>query len=152
MGLRSARFAQWFPGHGATWPTAAVALILAGVSLWLLKPGALGARLLAARGGAAAVTVLGLLTTVEVVLGKDLGIERLLFATQASAAQLAPEGRRYLDRVAAGARQKGQLIDDLLAFSRLGRTPSRCATWRQLTSWGERSSSFARYWRVARSS
>ncbi len=42
---------------------------------------------------------------------------------QEHAAQLAPEGRRYLDRVAAGARQMGQLIDDLLAFSRLGRTP-----------------------------
>jgi PAS domain S-box-containing protein len=39
------------------------------------------------------------------------------------AAQLNPQAQRYLDRVAHGARQMGQLIDDLLAFSRLGRTP-----------------------------
>ena len=49
------------------------------------------------------------------------GFVQLLLQTYAG--QLDPEARRYLDRVAAGARQMGQLIDDLLAFSRLGRTP-----------------------------
>jgi PAS domain S-box-containing protein len=49
------------------------------------------------------------------------GFVQLLVQTHA--AQLSPDARRYLDRVAAGARQMGQLIDDLLAFSRLGRTP-----------------------------
>ena len=33
------------------------------------------------------------------------------------------EARRYLDRVAANARQMGQLLDDLLRFSRLSRQP-----------------------------
>lgn len=36
-------------------------------------------------------------------------------------AQLPPEARRYLDRISAGAERMGQLIDDLLAFARLGR-------------------------------
>ena len=49
------------------------------------------------------------------------GFVQLLVQTHAT--QLSPDARRYLDRVAAGARQMGQLIDDLLAFSRLGRTP-----------------------------
>lgn len=35
--------------------------------------------------------------------------------------QLPPEARRYLDRISAGAERMGQLIDDLLAFARLGR-------------------------------
>ena len=35
---------------------------------------------------------------------------------------LPPEGRRHLERVKANARRMGQLIDDLLAFSRIGRT------------------------------
>jgi signal transduction histidine kinase len=38
------------------------------------------------------------------------------------AATLPPEGRRHLERVKANARRMGQLIDDLLAFSRIGRT------------------------------
>jgi PAS domain S-box-containing protein len=37
--------------------------------------------------------------------------------------RLAPEARRQLDIVRANTRQMGQLVDDLLAFSRLGRTP-----------------------------
>ncbi|HVS02397.1 MAG TPA: ATP-binding protein, partial [Thermoanaerobaculia bacterium] len=37
--------------------------------------------------------------------------------------QLPVEGRRYLDVVRDNARRMGQLIDDLLAFSRLGRKP-----------------------------
>jgi signal transduction histidine kinase len=37
--------------------------------------------------------------------------------------QLPEEGRRYLDRICNGGQQMGELIDDLLAFSRLGRLP-----------------------------
>ena len=39
--------------------------------------------------------------------------------------QLPPEGRRYLERIRHGSEQMGVLIDDLLAFSRLGRQPLR---------------------------
>ncbi len=39
------------------------------------------------------------------------------------AAALPPEAQRYLLRMQDGARRMGQLIDDLLAFSRLGRQP-----------------------------
>jgi PAS domain S-box-containing protein len=35
--------------------------------------------------------------------------------------RLDPKGRRYLERIRAGAQRMGQLIDDLLAFSQLGR-------------------------------
>jgi PAS domain S-box-containing protein len=39
------------------------------------------------------------------------------------AGQLPADGREHLERVRDGARQMGQLVDDLLAFSRLGRQP-----------------------------
>jgi light-regulated signal transduction histidine kinase (bacteriophytochrome) len=42
--------------------------------------------------------------------------------------QLNGEGRRYLERIRNGGRQMGVLIDDLLAFSRLGRQPMSCQT------------------------
>ncbi|BCT93953.1 hypothetical protein LYSHEL_29800 [Lysobacter helvus] len=41
-------------------------------------------------------------------------------------AVLDPEMRRYLDAISDGARHMGSLIDDLLAFSRLGRKPLEC--------------------------
>ncbi len=81
-----------FPGHAATRPNAAVAFILAGMALWLLKPGSSRLRLIVSRICAAAVTLLGLLACLEFVLGRDLGIDRL-FATQTSAAQLPFAGR-----------------------------------------------------------
>ncbi|HEX4350814.1 MAG TPA: PAS domain S-box protein [Verrucomicrobiae bacterium] len=37
--------------------------------------------------------------------------------------QLPPEARRYLDRVCSGGKRMGELIDDLLSFSRLSRQP-----------------------------
>ena len=37
--------------------------------------------------------------------------------------QLPEEGRRYLERIRNGGQRMGELIDDLLAFSRLGRQP-----------------------------
>ena len=40
-----------------------------------------------------------------------------------AAPQLDSEARRYLDEIGAAARRMGNLIDDLLAFSRLGRQP-----------------------------
>ena len=48
------------------------------------------------------------------------GYARML---QEDAAQLDPESRRYLDAISTSARTMGMLIDDLLAFSRLGRKP-----------------------------
>jgi PAS domain S-box-containing protein len=48
------------------------------------------------------------------------GYARML---QEDAAQLEPELRRYLDAISTSARTMGMLIDDLLAFSRLGRKP-----------------------------
>ncbi len=42
--------------------------------------------------------------------------------------QLNGEGRRYLERIRNGGRQMGVLIDDLLAFSRLGRQPMSSQT------------------------
>jgi signal transduction histidine kinase len=49
------------------------------------------------------------------------GFVGILLETYAQ--QIPEEGRHYLDRVAANARQMGQLVDDLLRFSRLGRQP-----------------------------
>jgi PAS domain S-box-containing protein len=48
------------------------------------------------------------------------GYARML---QEDATQLEPELRRYLDAISTSARTMGMLIDDLLAFSRLGRKP-----------------------------
>jgi PAS domain S-box-containing protein len=48
------------------------------------------------------------------------GYARML---QEDATLLEPELRRYLDAISASARTMGMLIDDLLAFSRLGRKP-----------------------------
>jgi light-regulated signal transduction histidine kinase (bacteriophytochrome) len=42
--------------------------------------------------------------------------------------QLGEEGRQYLARIRSGTRRMGQLIDDLLRFSRLGRQPLRKQT------------------------
>lgn len=49
------------------------------------------------------------------------GFSRLLL--EEYAAQLAPGGQRYLDRIRENAQRMGRLIDDLLQFSRLGRQP-----------------------------
>jgi PAS domain S-box-containing protein len=49
------------------------------------------------------------------------GFSRILQGEYAP--ELSPEARRYLDLVRDNARQMGQLIDDLLAFSRLSRKP-----------------------------
>ncbi len=47
------------------------------------------------------------------------GFSRILLECHASS--LSPEGRRYLDSICANTRRMGELIDDLLAFSRLSR-------------------------------
>jgi PAS domain S-box-containing protein len=49
------------------------------------------------------------------------GFSRILMEEYAP--QLAPEAQRYLQLVRDNARQMGHLVDDLLAFSRLGRQP-----------------------------
>ncbi len=49
------------------------------------------------------------------------GFSRILMDEHAP--QLAPEAQRYLQLVRDNARQMGHLVDDLLAFSRLGRQP-----------------------------
>jgi light-regulated signal transduction histidine kinase (bacteriophytochrome) len=49
------------------------------------------------------------------------GFTRVLLKDHAEA--LNPKGLHYLERVRAGSRQMSQLIDDLLAFSRLSRQP-----------------------------
>ncbi|HXF94694.1 MAG TPA: PAS domain S-box protein, partial [Gemmatimonadales bacterium] len=51
------------------------------------------------------------------------GFSRIVLEEHAGG--LDPEGRRLLDVVRENARRMGQLIDDLLAFSRLGRQPLR---------------------------
>jgi signal transduction histidine kinase len=51
------------------------------------------------------------------------GFSRILLEKYSS--HLAPEALGYVGRVRANAKQMGQLIDDLLAFSRLGRQPLR---------------------------
>jgi PAS domain S-box-containing protein len=48
------------------------------------------------------------------------GFSRILLDEHAE--QLPDEAKRYLQRVSQGAQEMGQLIDDLLAFSRMGRT------------------------------
>jgi signal transduction histidine kinase len=53
------------------------------------------------------------------------GFSRIL--REEHAERLDAEGRRLLDVVGGNARRMGQLIDDLLAFARLGRTPVRRA-------------------------
>lgn len=54
------------------------------------------------------------------------GFSRILLEEYSS--ELSPEGQRYLQLVRGNAQQMGRLIDDLLAFSRLGRQPlnKRC--------------------------
>jgi light-regulated signal transduction histidine kinase (bacteriophytochrome) len=49
-------------------------------------------------------------------------IDGFIQILQRHATQLDDEGKGYLDRVSKNAKDMGQLIDDLLAFSRLGRT------------------------------
>ncbi len=44
--------------------------------------------------------------------------------TQDNGEALGEDGRRYCDNIVAGTRRMGQLIDDLIAFARLGRTQS----------------------------
>jgi PAS domain S-box-containing protein len=49
------------------------------------------------------------------------GFSRILLEEHAG--HLDPEAHRYLDRLRQGAQRMGQLVDDLLTFSRLGRQP-----------------------------
>jgi light-regulated signal transduction histidine kinase (bacteriophytochrome) len=53
------------------------------------------------------------------------GFSRIL--QEAHGASLDPEAQRYLGRIRANAKRMGELVDDLLAFSRLGRQPLKLA-------------------------
>ncbi|HSR65607.1 MAG TPA: ATP-binding protein [Xanthomonadaceae bacterium] len=54
------------------------------------------------------------------------GYVRML--TEDAGEQLEGDARRYLDTISDSARRMGALIDDLLAYSRLGRKPVECTT------------------------
>lgn len=72
------------PGHIIIKPNAAIALVLCGWSLWLLRKGhAEAARTTAVRAGqmlAAAATMIGVASLAEHLLGWDLHIDQLFFA------------------------------------------------------------------------
>lgn len=72
-----------FPGHTAIKPNAALALVLCGGSLWLLRSDdARPSRAIRKLGGrvlASVVALLGLLNLLEHLLSWDLGIDRFLF-------------------------------------------------------------------------
>ena len=53
-------------------------------------------------------------------------------------ALLPEEGKRYLARIRNGGQQMGQLIDDLLAFSRLSRQPMNRGVVDNVPSWSKR--------------
>ena len=53
------------------------------------------------------------------------GFSRILL--ESHSASLDPEAQRYLSRIRANAKRMGQLVDDLLDFSRLGRQPLKLA-------------------------
>ncbi len=88
------------PGLETMKANTALAFVLAGLSLWLLWTGQAdppgGTRRYIARVCAAIVSLMGLLTLSEYLLGWDLGIDQLLFKESLEAAATAIPGRMPL--------------------------------------------------------
>ena len=83
-----------WPGLEAMKANTAVALLLAGVSLWLLRAGqAYGWTRRVAQVCAFTVTLLGLLTLVEYLFGWDISIDQLLFQEPSVAVGTSQPGR-----------------------------------------------------------
>lgn len=75
-----------FPGHTMIKPNAALALVLCGAALWLLRPERADARRWTRWAGqalAGLVALVGLLTLSEHIVGWDLGIDRIFFLDSA---------------------------------------------------------------------
>lgn len=86
-------FTSVLPGFVTMHANTALALVVAGVSLWLLGTAqAKNARALAAVG-ATLVALMGLLTLSQYLFGWDLGLDELLFKAPRTAVATSPPGR-----------------------------------------------------------
>ena len=88
------RFEGVMPGLSAMKANTALALLMAGVALWLLQASPDARELLRiGRGCALAVALMGALTLVEYLCGWNLGIDQLLFRDAAGAPEALAPGR-----------------------------------------------------------
>ncbi|MFZ5862859.1 MAG: hybrid sensor histidine kinase/response regulator [Nitrospirota bacterium] len=89
------------PGYATMKPATAVCFILSGVALHLLRPtpprsGGVGRRRVGGYACAAVVALIGLTTTGEYLLNRDLGIDSLLFPDRLRATLIPDPGRMSL--------------------------------------------------------